>query len=335
MKWCLALDASFSRVDRPTFRALKALDFYGLGGPKVFIQDVWTGLSVPAPAYANQADALDEGYRISPYTVVNMRPGLFAAQKAREVCAGLWPAIAKVAIDVEVPTTEPIIYDACLETELRGKEPYIYSGFGAWRTALGSNVISPRLHRWRIWNAYYDSDPDIDFWRYPWGGWTLDGLVGEQFKGTTALLGKDFDLSIVDAEFFGVEGDDMTLTADQERQLREAAEGIAAVSQNLGALSSQLDVLKKRTEGILQLAISTGGRHYWVRVKETGAVYLVEYQGGRWTSKFVAHADPGLPHFSPQFAAAIAGVPWPRIEIPQATLDVMTKGPDRPELPAV
>ena len=36
MKWCLALDASFSRVDRPTFRALKALDFYGLGGPKVF-----------------------------------------------------------------------------------------------------------------------------------------------------------------------------------------------------------------------------------------------------------------------------------------------------------
>src|SRR3990167_2430040 len=159
MKWCLALDASFSRIARATFRALKAMDFYGLGGRKVFIQDVWTGLSVPAPAYANEDDALDEGYRISPYTVVNMRPGLFAAQKAREVCAGLWPAIAKVAIDVEVPTTEPIIYDACLETERLGKDPYIYSGFGAWRTALGSNVISPRLHKWRIWNAYYDCLP--------------------------------------------------------------------------------------------------------------------------------------------------------------------------------
>ena len=333
MRWCLALDASFSRIERWEFEQLKALDFYGLGGPKVFIQDVWTGLSTPAPAYENLWGASAAGYAIGPYTVVNMRPGAFAAQKAEQVCAGLWPLVSKVAIDVEVSTTEPIIYDACLETERLGKEPYIYSGFGSWRKALGSNVVSPRLHKWRIWNSYYDYDPDIDFWRYPWGGFSLEDLIGEQFQGTTTILGKEFDLSIVDADFFGVEGTDMTLTADQERQLTEAAQGVTAVGRDLSALKDELGTLKRQTEAILLLVISTGGRHYWFKVKETGAVYFNEYLGGRWTSKFIAHADPGHPHFSPQFAAAIAGVKWPPIEISQAALDAMTKGPDRPELP--
>lgn len=44
-----------------------------------------------------------------------------------------------------------------------------------------------------LWNAAWDNSPDIDYSRHPFGGWTEQDLIGEQWSGGTHVGGQFVD----------------------------------------------------------------------------------------------------------------------------------------------
>ena len=71
-----ALDLSFSAASLAWCQARKA------EGWELLIADLWTGVSPPAPARANLANARQAGMLTAGYTVVNNLPGITAIMVA-------------------------------------------------------------------------------------------------------------------------------------------------------------------------------------------------------------------------------------------------------------
>jgi len=61
-----------------------------------------------------------------------------------------------------------------------GAFAHIYSGRWYWWPYMGNTDVFARQGR-KLWNAWYDGDPDIDGLRY--GGWAAADVAIEQFEG--------------------------------------------------------------------------------------------------------------------------------------------------------
>lgn len=83
-----------------------------------------------------------------------------------------------------------------------------------WKSVMQNTDVFAKQGR-KLWNAWYDEDPDID--GLPFGGWTKDDVAIEQYQGTTTVAGQSVDL---DAIYIRAgepqKGEGMT---DKERQL--------------------------------------------------------------------------------------------------------------------
>lgn len=88
---------------------------------------------------------------------------------------------------------------------------HIYSGGWYWRPYLGNTEVFARQGR-KLWNAWYDGDPDVD--GLPYGGWTAADVAIEQFEGTSLVCGQSVDKNWL---YFMEEGEDMDLRARVER----------------------------------------------------------------------------------------------------------------------
>src|SRR3972149_5176193 len=69
----------------------------------------------------------------------------------------------------------------------------LYTARWFWTGHMGDSKDA-RWRRFKLWNAYYDGDPDIDFASAPYGPGAASELVGEQYQGTTQLGGASVDL---------------------------------------------------------------------------------------------------------------------------------------------
>lgn len=234
MIWVKGYDASFSRLTRDVHRQLRE------AGYTIFVQALWTGgfganNQLKQVAEANLLDAIAEGQTVGGY--INTSPWFtpeVSLRNAKLNAGDAWGKLQVVANDVEITEKLPVeeqVKKTCELIEAEGKRCPIYSAYWYWVVRLG-NPQWPWLRYRAIWPAYYDQEPDIDFAAAPWGPWTVDDVVGEQYQGTTDVLAGDpiellphrspvcpndhsrllaqVDLNTFDADYWG--GDDDTMT---------------------------------------------------------------------------------------------------------------------------
>lgn len=248
--WVDGLDLSFSRAPRDWWRRRYADGF------RVMVQCLWTGTLSPEPARENLRDARLEGFVTAGYAVVNRLLAATTLERALAAAGDEWPRLAAVFIDVEVDgVREATIRDSLEAVSAAGKRAAIYSARWFWAGHLGDPQW-PWLLGYRIWNAYYDGEPDLDFERAPWGPWSAANVAGEQYTGTTNIEGVDVDLDRFDLEFFTRE-DDM-LTAEQAALLTDTRDRLARLEHALAGAE-------------------LGG--VFVRARGEAAVYLVRLLG--------------------------------------------------------
>lgn len=88
---------------------------------------------------------------------------------------------------------------------------HVYSGGWFWRPYLGNTDVFALQGR-KLWNSWYDGDPDVD--GLPYGGWTTADVAIEQFEGTSLICGQSVDKNWL---YFAEEEEDMELRARVER----------------------------------------------------------------------------------------------------------------------
>lgn len=180
------------KPSRSWWRELKA------DGWELAIVGSWHGLSANEHVAINLANARAAGLKIATYVALNNRPGDAAVRMAKSLIGGvLWDSLSFVAIDCEVDgITNSIIEDAIQEVGKLKQRPIIYTAHWWWVGHYGDEQGFSHIP---LWNAFYDQDPDIDFSRRPYGGWS--DVVGEQYTGTTQLLGIGVDKNTFRREF--------------------------------------------------------------------------------------------------------------------------------------
>ena len=154
-------------------------------------------------AEANLEDFANAGFFIGGY--INANPWYdidVCLENARLNAGGMWDILTVVAVDVELDgIIEADIKDMCAAVRSAGKKDPIYSAAWFWRDRLG-NPVWPWLKEHKIWEAYYDSDPDIDFLSRRFGPWELADVCGEQYQGTTKIDGVAVDLNLFDLSYW-------------------------------------------------------------------------------------------------------------------------------------
>jgi hypothetical protein len=121
-----------------------------------------------------------------------MRAGRESVERAQQFIGNEWDNLAFIGIDVELPTTVAIIRDAC-ETAIRmNVTPFLYTAHWAWHQFMTNTQEFGNVP---LWNAFYDHNPDFDFGHYPFGGWSLARVAGEQYTNTTQVGGFGFDFN--------------------------------------------------------------------------------------------------------------------------------------------
>jgi len=173
-------------------RARKLRDTYGV---KVVAQCLWSGSDQPAPRVTNLRTAMNAGLIVAGYiSVTGSHNGVWHVEQGRAgVPDDIWTALALVPIDVELDgIPNGIIREAVDETARLGKRRAIYTSFNAWTSKQGNplNFAADCL----LWYALWDEEPEIEWpGRYPFGGWTLDKVLGKQSMGGHNLEGIDVD----------------------------------------------------------------------------------------------------------------------------------------------
>ena len=118
-----------------------------------------------------------------------------------------FPTIDKlnfVSIDCELDNITLEQINSALVRVVGGykQRPVIYSAYWYWMSRFNNpTVYGASGLKIPLWNAYYDNDPDYDFSKLPFGGWTYELLVGEQYQGTTTYPGSDPAFDVDYSEF--------------------------------------------------------------------------------------------------------------------------------------
>ena len=242
MTWVYGADASFSRVTQPEFQVLK--EQYGI---RVFVQCLWTGgyanndaLRQVAEPNINDAAAvglIPAGYSNSSpwYGSTKWWPPDVTLKETKKNAGAAWPGLTVVSNDVETRgLTERCIRETQEALESEGKRVPIYTARWFWHGVLGNPMWSWAGQR-QLWNAYYDDDPDIDFMNAPYGPWTQDKVIGEQYKNTTYIGDDGYDFNVFNQDYFTIGGNDMVTDA-QWNDLMGKVNFIYAVFNDLQAI---------------------------------------------------------------------------------------------------
>ena len=240
------LDLSFSQPSQSWWNQRYA------EGWRIMVQDAWTGFISPAPTMLNLNRARTAGFVTAAYVVVNDLPGATSVGHARYACGAEWDYLNFVAVDVEVPTRNLAIAGALKEIRRLGKKPCIYTSRNAWKTSVFEPLFAFR-NEW-LWNAYYDLDPDFDFFLNSYGGFTK--LAGEQYQGTTNLDGFAVDLNNFSAAF--IEEGSMPITAAEFNAMLKADPDFRAVLTKLNQVDRNANEAREKINNHLTAHPSGG-----------------------------------------------------------------------------
>ena len=191
--WIPGVDGSYTRLTAEAARDLRA------SGELVWWQCLWTGAERPDNALTNLQVAINGGLIPVGYiSVTGYHDGAWHVQHGRAgVPDDIWEALVKVPVDVELEgipaATIRQAVDLLATPDYGAKRRSIYSAYHAWVGMMGNPTDFTDC---LLVNAFWDEDPDIDFARLPYGGWTLEQLLGEQYNGGTDICGVNVDLDM-------------------------------------------------------------------------------------------------------------------------------------------
>jgi hypothetical protein len=209
--WIPGVDGSYTRLTPEAAADLRA------AGELVWWQCLWTGAEQPETRVDNLRIAVAAGLIPLGYiSVTGSGDGIWHVQQGRAgVPDDLWAALLLVPVDVELPNIPAETVRGAvnlLASPVYGaKRRAIYTSYHAWVDLMGNPTTFTDC---LLVNALWDQDPDIDFAGLPYGGWTLDQLVGEQFNGGTEIAGVYVDLDMFNRKLLEVPMPE-TLKADR------------------------------------------------------------------------------------------------------------------------
>lgn len=227
-----AVDSSFDELTDQEARCLRD------NGWPLFIQCLLalprTGPEQPAKRVISLRNALENNLPVAGYIVVgSTRPGPEYINLGRQgVPDDIWSALKFVAVDVEVPGIQVTeIVRALDRLAVLGKQGIIYTNANTWRNYIvPKNDTHLAQSNIKLWNASWDDDPDIDFSRLPFGGWSIEQVAIEQWSEGTYVCGQFVDRNTVARpELINMEGGDHMPTPEYNelKQRLENVEGLA------------------------------------------------------------------------------------------------------------
>jgi hypothetical protein len=229
-EWVLGADASFHELTRQQAEEL------ALAGVTVWVQCLWTGAQSPRYAQSNLDIAAGVGLIPAGYGSLSegAQDGLYHVEHTiAAVQPRTWDSLRFVATDVELDGIANVAIRQMVDRLYEaGKRRLIYTSFGCWVYKQGNpQDFTDCL----LWNAYWDGSGDVDFASLPFGGWTIEQVLGEQWSG-----GYTFPCgAYVDRNTFRVDllkEDDMATleelqaAIEKERQDRETGAGWLAAA---------------------------------------------------------------------------------------------------------
>ena len=173
----------------------------GRDGVRIYVQALTalpaTGLHQPANRVASLKNAHAGGLQTAGYLLIG--PGMTGrqavAEARRNMPMDVWKRLKFVAVDVEVngiAVTQ--VLEALHEVERLGRTAVVYTSWNSWNTMIRPRNSTLCAERgFRLWNAVWDNNPDIDFDRLPFGGWTRATVIGEQWSGGHQQCGQSVD----------------------------------------------------------------------------------------------------------------------------------------------
>lgn len=207
MSWIRGVDGSCTELTPAIVVKLRA------AGVEVWWQCLWTGRERPATAIANLETARAGGMTIAGYcSVTAVNPGWWHANNAREgVPDDLWDALRVVPCDVELDNIPDATIRQCVDRLLElGKRRAIYTSYDAWVNKQGdSRAFGDCL----LCNALWDEDPDVDFGSLPYGPWTVDQVLLEQYTGGGDVEGVNVDRDVWNSELLYADGNEDPMDA--------------------------------------------------------------------------------------------------------------------------
>lgn len=171
-------------------------------GVRVAFQCLWTGVEAPRPREDNIRRLAAVGIIVCGYVSTSAgRTGLAHVQAGYDSLANdVQRMLVLVAVDHELlGYTFAVVKDAVDALRNRGYPSLVYTSYNAW-VNIFANPTMPK--DWLVWNAFWDNDADYDFERYPYGGVTIDRIIGEQYTGAEWVEGINADRSLFQARFF-------------------------------------------------------------------------------------------------------------------------------------
>ncbi len=157
----------------------------------------------------------------------------------RENIGSEWAMTRKLFMDVEIAgTTLERAAELADALMIEGKECEICYSARWFDEANGHIFSDPRWSQRfpNLWNAFYDADPDLDFASAPYGLWTIQDIIGEQYEGTVWLDGIQVDMSEFVINIWQEEDDEMT--PEESAMLKDVHNWLLSI-WDIGGLESR------------------------------------------------------------------------------------------------
>lgn len=185
-------------------QALTWLPPEGLGRPCGIYQSLKNAqdAGLLTAGYALVTDTASPEYSVSlAHEMPKIDPvkGCFQTAPDQASWDAVWDKLVFVAVDVEQPVSYSTVNLAVDGFDQLGKGRVIYTNYGSWTSRSIWTDIRPEqplpafpANTW-LWNASWDNNPGISYARLPFGGVTIDRVIGEQWSGNYSAHGLGVD----------------------------------------------------------------------------------------------------------------------------------------------
>ena len=138
---------------------------------------------------------------------------------------------------------------------MAGQRAVIYTNYNSWQNYVTpSNTDALARLNVPLLNAFWDGDPDVDFSKYPFGGWRPDQVIGEQYTGGQYVQGQYADNAMFYEDRLNIKEEENEPMTPEEREdftrLENDVKVLAKlVTQDTRQVTNRVAMLARRIVG--------------------------------------------------------------------------------------